>query len=49
MIKLSYGICYVLFTTGVLNTPTHYLNSERFNTCEEIASEAISRDGMGRV
>ena len=44
MIKLSYGICYILFTTGILNTPAHYLDSERFNTCEQVASEAIARN-----
>ena len=44
MVKLSYGICYILFTAGVLNTPEHTLNPERFNTCEVIASEAIARN-----
>ena len=44
MVKLSYGICYILFTAGVLNTPDHVLNPERFNTCEVIASEAIARN-----
>ena len=44
MVKLSYGICYILFTTGILNAPDYVLNPERFDTCEAIASEAIAKN-----
>lgn len=44
MINLSYTICFVLFTSGLLNTPVRYLNSERFNVCQEVAEEAIQNN-----
>ena len=44
MINLSYTICFILFTSGLLNTPVRYLNPERFNVCQEIAEEAIQNN-----
>jgi hypothetical protein len=41
MINLSYTICFILFTSGVLNTPERYLTAERFNVCQEVATAAI--------
>lgn len=41
MINLSYTICFILFTSGLLNTPERYLTADRFDVCEEVASAAI--------
>lgn len=41
MINLSYTICFILFTSGFLNTPERYLNAERFSVCQEVARAAI--------